>query len=68
MYVPAWYIYYVETHNVDFTNDNGEHVTEMSNEELIVLNAIDGGVVLPFKGPTDLSNAEDVAASGRRNI
>ncbi len=63
MYVPAWYIYYDLIHNVDFVNDNGEHVTERTSDELMVLNAIDGGVVLPFRVPTDISNAEDLAAA-----
>ncbi len=47
MYVPAWYVSYTKKWAVDAINDTGKHTTEMTDDDLIVLNAIDGGAVNP---------------------
>lgn len=46
MYVPAWYIHYTLHSRIDYTDDNGnDHTEEIEDEQLMILDAIDGGSV-----------------------
>ncbi|MDD5017664.1 MAG: DUF6034 family protein [Eubacteriales bacterium] len=56
MYVPAWYIRYVKKFPVNYTDDNGNRITEQETEELLILNAVDGGRMAPFP----ISSIEDM--------
>ncbi|MHB1313935.1 MAG: DUF6034 family protein [Christensenellales bacterium] len=47
MYVPAWYITYTQKWAGDAIDDTGKRITERTDDDLIVLNAIDGGAINP---------------------
>jgi hypothetical protein len=46
LFVPAWYIHYTVNSAAEYTDENGEPQTEPAkNEQLMILNALDGGTV-----------------------